>query len=265
MKINGYGIKPISESSKRIYNRAARFLAGIFTLDNRFEFKGLENKFKGRKIIVAPHLGKQKDIATTIITYHDEQLFYVANEKVFSEEGLDYLVNKNLRKWFGFLGPWKENLIIALTPVRYAFVKYISSRIKDVGMIPVNVEGKGNGDYKKLAEQYLLEDRPLVFHQHNSKHTPSKYHPELEGFKMGAPKLAYDMLVKYGLDVPLVPISIKGSKGLFVPFRKIKVNIGKPLYISHYASNPEYTGSKNAVVAMKEDLEQTVARLYDEF
>ncbi|HJX05889.1 MAG TPA: hypothetical protein VJ461_04200 [Candidatus Nanoarchaeia archaeon] len=262
MKINGHEIKPVSEESKKLYNKVARHLAGLFTLDNRFEFKGLENRFKGRKIIVAPHGGIQKDIAATIITYHDEQLFYVANEKIFSEQGLDYLVKKNLRKWFGFLGPWKENFIIALTPMRYAFVKYISSRIKEVGMIPVSIEGKSNGgDYKKLAEQYLLEDRPLVFHQQNREHTPSKYHPELEEFKMGASKLAYDMLTKYRVDVPLVPISIKGSRGLFVPFRKIKVNIGKPLYIS----DPKYTGSKNAVVAMKEDLEQTVAKLYDEF
>jgi len=264
---------PISERGKELYFKSARFLANLFTLENRIEFKGLEHKFKGRKIIVGPHKGKQKDISATIIAHADEQIYFLTNEKIFSPDGFDFLIKKNLRKWFHFLGPGAtENMIIALKPVRYALVKFITSNIRESGMIPVNVDGKaptsngeGNGSdselkYQDLAESYLLHDRPLVFLQHNRKHTQSQYHPELEEFKMGAFKLAYNMLTKYGVDVPVVPMSIKGTRGLFAPLRKIIVNFGEPMYIS----DPKYFqgSSTRSMWNFKEGLEKRVAELY---
>ncbi|MGN1270804.1 MAG: lysophospholipid acyltransferase family protein [Clostridia bacterium] len=70
--------------------------------------------------------------------------------------------------------------------------------------------------------------------------------------KDGAIKLAIKA------NVPIIPVGVQGK---FKPFRKIKVNIGKPIYYSKYK---EEINNKEIMDKLTEDLMKKIVKLRDE-
>ena len=70
--------------------------------------------------------------------------------------------------------------------------------------------------------------------------------------KDGAIKLAIKA------NVPIVPVGVQGN---FKPFRKIKVNIGKPIYYSKYKDE---VNNKEVMDKLTEELMKTIVKLRDE-
>lgn len=264
----------ISEQGKEIYYKQGRFLRGLALVENRFswkDIKNIKNKIEeGPNIIVANHPGAHKDIAV-LTTLYKRQLFFTANKEVLNKKDFDRLIKnyikKRVRKFFGIFGTaFSNNVNVALTLPRYFFVKHVPYWIKETGSIPFNIGGIGNKKARSIAEKYLRNDLPVVYLQYHGKKKRSKYaldNQDIYEFKYGAFKLAYDMWDKYKEKVPVTPISIEGSDGIFRPFKRIKINFGEPGYITDYLDK-ENLDKKKSVAAFKESLEKKVVRLYED-
>ena len=59
-------------------------------------------------------------------------------------------------------------------------------------------------------------------------------------------------------NVPIIPIGIQGN---FKPFRRIKVNIGKPIY---YKEFKDEINNKEVIEDLTEDLMKRIVKLRDE-
>ena len=70
--------------------------------------------------------------------------------------------------------------------------------------------------------------------------------------KDGAIKLAIKA------NVPIIPVGVQGN---FKPFRKVKVNIGKPIYYSKYKDE---VNNKEVMDKLTEELMKTIVKLRDE-
>ena len=70
--------------------------------------------------------------------------------------------------------------------------------------------------------------------------------------KDGAIKLAIKA------NVPIVPVGVQGD---FRPFRKIKINIGKPIYYSKYK---EEINNREVLEQLTENLMKNIVKLRDE-
>jgi 1-acyl-sn-glycerol-3-phosphate acyltransferase len=278
----------LENREKKLYVREARFISSQVIGKNRIEWIGLENRItNGPNIIVGNHPGFQEDIASIICSYPERILKFTANKEIFNkdelntliQETVEYSAKKTARKLLGKkhyetadligqIGTDFFNFISA--PLRNLVAKYISSGIQAVGAIPVNVLGTNNTDWLGVAESYLLKGDAVVFLQYNKdkkdkntkerKHILSKYAPSdvkaIDEFKYGAFKLAYNMFEKYGMDVPVTPLSLKGTAFFSLPFSKIRIHFGEPQYASKYALD------ENPVSALKESLERKVVDLY---
>jgi hypothetical protein len=276
------------EREKRIYDKEARFLSGQVIGKNRVRWEGLENKIlEGPNIIVGNHPGYQEDIATLIALHPERMLRFTANKELLSKKDTNELIKRTVvsssRKYFrkmlgkrfsepddvaGNIFAKFFNFISA--PIRSQWSKYLSSRISAVRAIPVNISGTNHTNYIEIAADYLAKGEAVVFLQYNKdkkdpgkkvrNHILSKYAPEgvteIDEFRYGAFNLALHMKKEYDMDVPVTPVSIKGTKFFSCPFSKIKVVFGQPQYIAPYMSEP------HPELSFKNNVEKTVVDMY---
>jgi 1-acyl-sn-glycerol-3-phosphate acyltransferase len=229
-------IKPFTDEANRFYQKVGRFYAKVFLLFNKRDCLGLENKIlDGPNIIVTNHpaavkemIGPVKDVAIIFSVYDrhpkPRQLSFLANNEVFSKKEFEGTISVHLHPIFR----------IILKPLIKLFVIYAIPRIKAFGAIPVyNSELNGRRETREMIKECLREGRAVVFLQSNVKQQ-SEIHPYLQRFRKGAAFIAYELYRKYRLNVPVTPISIYGTEGFIRPFKKIRVNIGKSMFIKSF-------------------------------
>ncbi len=245
MSLFSFDIKPFTVEANRFYQRTGRFFAKIFLLFNKNNFKGLENKIPdGPNIIVTNHpaavkemIGPVKDVAIIFSVYDTQpnprQLSFLASYEVFSKKEFVRTINIHLHPIFRIL----------LKPLILLFVTYAIPRIKALGAIPVlSSEFGGKRETLERIKECLLDGRAVVFLQSNVLHQ-SEIHPYLQKFRNGAAFVAYEFHRKHGINVPVTPISIYGTEGLIRPFKKIRVNIGKSMFIKSFLKAKSPVGS----------------------
>jgi 1-acyl-sn-glycerol-3-phosphate acyltransferase len=252
--------KPYTEEAKRLYRKVGRFFAKVFLLLNKKDFKGLENKIpNGPNIIVTNHpaalkemIGPVKDVAIIFSVYDTQpsprQLSFLATHEVFSKKEFVGTINLHLHPILRFL----------LWPLIQLFVTYAIPRIKAFGTIPVySSEFGGRRETLEKIKECLFEGRAVVFLQANVKR-PSEVHPYLKKFQKGAAFMAYELYRKYRMNIPVTPVSIYGTEGLIKPFKKIRVNIGKSMFIESFLR------AKSPVRSFTNALEERVKDLLEE-
>jgi 1-acyl-sn-glycerol-3-phosphate acyltransferase len=243
-----------------LYKRVGRFFARVFLIFNKRDFKGLENKIPaGPNIIVTNHpaalkemIGPVKDVAIIFSVYdthpYPRQLSFLASYEIFSKEEFVGTICLHLHPVFRIL----------LNPLIRLFVTYAIPRIRAFGAIPVFKSKFGGGrETSERIKKYLLEGRAVVFLQSNIKQQ-SEIHPYLEKFRKGAAFTAYELYRKYRINVPVTPISIYGTEGFIRPFKKIRVNIGKSMFIKSFLK------TKSPVRSFTNALEEKVRDLLEE-
>jgi len=273
MQQNKTGIIPHGSGfpdNKRIrYNRAKRILKPLFIpFDYYVRYFGLKNIIKnGPNLIVANHPGMGRGIAAVITAYR-RQLHFLTAHYLFDE---NLLLNTHIKT---ALGPVFFKL---LYPVALRFSHYLPKILKEQEMIPINKHYDGN--LVKFARQlrqsidqvkgYLLQGRAVVIFQitYNIMKSigqkrivdkePSKFHPYIPRFNPTFGKIAYELYTDHGLLVPVTPIGIHGAEGLN-PFKKMVINIGKPLTISESLQNHD---GRSPITSFTTDLERRVAGL----
>ncbi|MEE9500824.1 MAG: hypothetical protein V3V48_02015 [Candidatus Aminicenantaceae bacterium] len=255
-----FNIEPFTVEADLFCQRIGRFIAKVFLLFNTKEFKGLENKIpNGANIIVTNHpaavkemIGPVKDVAIIFSVYDTQpnrrQLSFLASYEIFSKKEFEGTISKHLHPIFRIL----------LKPVIQLFVTYAIPRIKALGAIPVySSEFGGKRETRERIKECLLEGRAVVFLQANVLHQ-SEIHPYLRRFRKGAAFIAYELYRKYKMNIPVTPISIYGTEGFVRPFKKIRVNIGKSMFIKSFLK------AKSPVRSFTDALEDRVKDLLEE-
>ena len=248
-----------------LYRKISERLNKIVSYFNTIEGYGLENidLIRDKPAIIAPnHVGSSKDVIPLARLFLEKeiQLFYGARSEMFDKEAFYTMVRKHLKKHLREFSSLVRNSHIR------RFAAFTESTLPKIGTIPLDVNGGSNREALRIMEQYLGEyKRKLVLFQIKKK---SKNDSEEEseknvktyffhGAKPGAAVLASRVYNNYGIDIPVVPVGIYGSRGL-IPLdymmtrlarKPIQIKIGAPIYITSFLDQ------ENPVGAMTQALE----------
>jgi hypothetical protein len=256
------------KSTQRTYNRAKNIVT-FFSVPFKglIEYSGLENIIEeGPNLIIANHPGVGKDIGSLLHAY-DRQLCFTASDFLFEKETI-------LSKAKEYLGEKKYS---RLEPLANYLAGFLSRKMNEFDMIPIPWEYNGNSKEtaKSLrksmdkAKDYLRQGKAAVFFQiahslltengteENKIKAQSKYHNYLFKFNNTVLKIANE-LRKEGIIVPIAPIAFFGGETLN-PFERIKMSIGKPVYIEDSIYGNTNPGNNSIVPELTNMLEKTVA------
>ncbi len=192
--------------------------------------QGLDNlPSHGPTVIVGNHIGSYKDIAVLFLMA-PRQIHFTANQQIFNRNAFHSLIRIHLKrhmKEFGLL------LDVALRPLKVPFVNFIADNIAAVGSIPVDLL-KGRSHALLKCAKFLQDGRAVVLLQGRGRINPRDSHPYMSPFRRGPAILCFNVYRTEGMEVPLVPVAMYGTHLPWVTPGTIKVQVGKPLYISQY-------------------------------
>ena len=207
---------------------------------------------EGPNIIVGNHIGSFKDVAV-LLKVVPRPIFFTANRMIFNKEEFNFLIHKHLRrhlKDFAFL------VETMLKPLKYLFVRFVSTNIARVGSIPVDLYS-GKRETIEICQDYLRKGRAIIALQGRGRVHPRATHPYVSSFRRGLSIMAYN-LYQEGISVAVTPLAFYGTQRPFLIPGSIKVNVGEPMYIGDYLGG-EFTES---VERFRKAVELRVKKLF---
>ncbi len=232
--------------------RGINFLSDFSLLFKKIEIRGAENfVLDGPNIIVGNHIGSYKDVGL-LLRIVPRRIFFTANKKIFDRDGMSELVLRHLKRHLKDFG---VVLHLMLNPFYALCVEYISSNIARIGTIPVDIDGHKTPSIIRCQE-YLKEGRAVITLQGRGRVYPRDPDPYVKEFRRGVSLMALN-LQKEGLDVPITPISIFGTHYPWAVPARMKVNVGRPVYIRDYMKD----GDEATIDAFRTGLHKTVEDL----
>jgi len=184
---------------------------------------------EGPNIIVGNHCGAFKDVAV-LLKIAPRPVFFTANKEIFTKEEFNRLILKHLRrhlKDFGLVA----NAI--LKPLKYYFVRYVSTNIAKIGTIPVDFR-TSKREALRLSQEYLKKGRAVIALQGRGRVQPQDPHPYVSPFKRGASIMAYNLYRDDNISVPVTPLALYGTQTPFLIPARIIISVGEPMYITDY-------------------------------
>jgi 1-acyl-sn-glycerol-3-phosphate acyltransferase len=243
------------EEFKRIEPVVRRWVEFLL-LGKKIEVLRPENFIReGPNIIVGNHCGAARDIAV-ILRIVPRFVFFTANQDIFTREKLDQLIHKHLKRHLKDFGPV---LYSPIKPLRYMFIRFISTNINKVGTIPVDFQSKTR-EARKLGQEYLKKGRAIVALQGRGRVQPKDPHPYVSSFRPGTSIMAYRLYRDHNISVPVTPLVLYGTQTPWLIPAKIQVNVGEPMYISTYLGK----GFDDSVENFRSALEARVKGLFRE-
>jgi 1-acyl-sn-glycerol-3-phosphate acyltransferase len=241
------------EEYKRVESIVHRWVA-ISLLGKRIEVKRAENFVRqGPNIIVGNHCGAFKDIAV-ILRIVPRYVYFTANKDIFSREEFDRLISKHLKRHLKDFGPVVNSI---LRPVKYWFVRFISTNIGKVGTIPVDLLASKR-EALEVSQEYLKKGRAIIALQGRGRVQPEDPHPYVSPFKKGTSVLAYNLWHENNISVPVTPLAMYGTQSPWLVPAKIGVSVGEPMYIRDYLGR----GAEESIGNFKDALEKRVQALF---
>lgn len=230
-----------------------RRLRKISLLGKKIILEGEENLIKkGPNLIVGNHIGSYKDIAVLFETM-PRPIFFTANRMIFHKKELNFLIKKHLRRHLKDLGVFFYRLF---TPLRMYFVEFISTNISGVGTIPVDLEGSKRQAMIKCQE-YVENGKAVVLLHGTGRIIKSNPNPYVSEFRKGASIISYNLFKEKGLSVPVTPLAMFGTHLPFLIPMKIKVSVGKPMFIKDYMND----NFDESVIRFRNAMEKRVRKL----
>jgi len=243
------------EELRRLEPTLRRWLA-IAMLGKRIEVRGEENFVReGPNIIIGNHCGAFKDVGT-LYRIRPRMVYFTANKNIFNRGDFDRLIRKHLRRHLKEFGVMVNS---TLRPIKYLFIRFISSNIARVGTIPVDLESSKR-EAMKLCVDYLLKGRAIVTLQGRGRVVPGAPHPYVTPFRRGASILAYILYDEHGISVPITPLAMFGTQKPWGIPTRIRVRVGEPMSIQPYMSSD----FDRSVGEFKDALESRVKSLFYE-
>jgi 1-acyl-sn-glycerol-3-phosphate acyltransferase len=191
---------------------------------------GTENFIKqGPTIIVGNHIGTFKD-AAIIYRIVPRSFIFTANKMILDKDELDFLIRKHLKRHFKEVGLLINTLI---KPLKVPFINFVTSTAKKIGAIPVDLYSSKRDAILKCQEG-VKEGRALITLHGRGRVMKDDPNPYVSPIRRGAAIISYNLYKSEGLKIPITPVVIFGTHlPLFFP-TKIRVKVGKPLYVTDY-------------------------------
>jgi hypothetical protein len=181
-------------------------------------------------------------------------IYFTANQRLFTREGLEALALKHLKRHLSDFGPMLNSMV---RPLKTRLIDFVSGNITRVGTIPVALEG-GKREAMRLCEDYLRKGRAIITLQGRGRVHYDAPHPYVSRFKKGPAILSYVLYKEDGVIVPVTPLAMFGTHWPWVTPGTIRVNVGVPMNIlPHLSDDPDAS-----IDAFRQALEEQVKRLF---
>jgi hypothetical protein len=208
---------------------------------------------RGPNIMIGNHIGSYKDVATLFLTAV-RPLFFNANAQIFTRAEFASLVRKHLKRHLGRAGLMLDFL---LNPYKFLVVDFIASNIARIGTIPVYLLS-GKREAVERCEDYMRRGRAVVSLQGRGRVDPQAPNPYIWPFGRGTAFVAYEMLEREGMHVPVTPLALFGTQiPWLIPFT-IRISVGAPMFIRDFLGG----GRDASVLRFKAALEDRVLSLF---
>ncbi len=241
------------EDELKRFESIIKKLSDFFLLGKKIVIKGRENFIKkGPNIIIGNHIGTVKDVAT-LLKIVPRPIFFTANRMIFEKKEFSNLIRRHLHRNLKNLGDFVDFI---LAPIKSLFVSIISSNISKVGTIPVDMDNGKRLAFDKCRD-YLRKGRAIIALQGRGHVIKKSSNPYVANFKRGTSILSYNLHIEEGIDVPVTPVAMLGTHIPFMVPGKIKVNVGRPMYVADYLGG----GFMKSVECFRDALEQKVTAL----
>ncbi|MGD8538091.1 MAG: lysophospholipid acyltransferase family protein [Candidatus Aminicenantes bacterium] len=240
------------EKLRPIFDKWSKF--GLFI--NTIDIKGLENFVKkGPVIIIGNHIGTLKD-ALTIYTIIPRPFVFTSNKMLFDKNELNFLIRKHLKRHLKGFGIF---LNAVLKPIKIPAINFATRTVRRVGAIPVDLYSSKRDAIMKCQET-VKSGKALILLQGRGRVMKSNPNPYVSPVRKGAAIISYNLYTKEGISVPITPMALFGThRPFFIP-GKIKVRVGKPMYISEYMGG----GFEETVERFRSAIERTINTLFFE-
>ncbi|MDD8021224.1 MAG: lysophospholipid acyltransferase family protein [Acidobacteriota bacterium] len=242
------------EEELQSFGKIIQGLSSLALVSKKLIVNGHENfVLHGPNIIVGNHVGSYKDVAILFKTI-PRPIFFTANKMIFNREEFSFLVKKHLNRSMKEMG---SLLHFLLGPFFSMVVRYISTNIAKIGTIPVNLYS-GRAEAVKKCQAFLRQGRAIIALQGHGHFNNNDRNPYVPRFRHGAAVMAYNLYKESGLDVPVTPMAIFGTHIPFGVPARIRVSVGRPMFVSQYLSDK---GSET-VDNLRRAMEQKVNQLF---
>ena len=205
-------------------------LSNFALLGKKIEIRVEENFIRdGPNIITGNHIGSFKDVAV-LFKIVPRPIFFTANKMIFNKEEFNFLVRKHLHRHMKKFGLF---LNVLLTPIKSLFVQYVSSNIAKIGTIPVDIYGRKAEAIDQCVE-FLKRGRSIIALQGRGRVDDKDPNPYVKRFRRGASIMAFQLYEREKISVPVTPLALYGTHLPFPIPAKIKIHVGRPMYIKDY-------------------------------
>lgn len=231
-------------------------LCDFFLFGKKIVTHGSKNFVKeGPNIIVGNHIGTFKDVAL-LFKIVSRPIFFTANKMIFTKKDFNFLIRKHFKRHMKDFGLFLD---LILKPVKAPLVNFISTNIAKVGGMPVDLDKKKSLAIKK-CQDYLKEGRIVILLQGRGRVMDGDPNPYVCTFRKGASAISYNLYKKEGISVPVTPLAMFGTHLPFLVPAKIRVNVGKPMYITDYLED----GFAETIARFRTAMEKRVKSLFYE-
>ncbi len=222
-------------------------ICSFFLFGKKLEAHGLSNfPKKGPSLIVGNHAGSFKDIAV-VVKIIPRTFFFTANKSLFTKKDVNFLITTHLNRHLKEFGPVVN---MALKPLSIPLRNFCANNLPKVGTIPVDLLGSKRSAIAK-SQEYLEKGRAVILLQGRGRVHPENPHPYINPFRRGPAVLCYNLYKERGISVPVTTVTMLGTHKPWIEPARIKVHVGKPLYIRDYLAENFETTIQNFREAME--------------
>lgn len=231
-----------------------RRLTDLALFPKKVVVRGEENWIReGPNIIVGNHIGSYKDVGL-LFRVVPRPIFFTANEDIFNYQTFSTLVGRHLNRHLRNFGPLVHMLF---KPFYIYVVNYISSNIRRIGTIPVNLDGS-RMDAVRKCEALLRQGRAVIALQGHGRVQPREPNPYVKVFRRGPSVMAYELYTQEGISVAVTPLSFFGTHLLWGVPARVRVNVGPALYVKDHLGGD----ARETIENFRRAQEETVTRLF---
>ena len=120
-----------------------------------------------------------------------------------------------------------------LKPLKVPFINFVNRTAKRIGAIPVDLYSSKR-DAILTCQEGVKEGRALITLHGRGRVMKDDPNPYVSPIRRGAAIISYNLYKSEGLKIPVTPVIIFGTHlPLFFP-TTIRVNVGKPMYVTDY-------------------------------
>jgi 1-acyl-sn-glycerol-3-phosphate acyltransferase len=205
-------------------------LSSFALLGKKMVAEGTENFIKqGPTIIVGNHIGTFKD-AAVIYRIIPRSFIFTANKMILDQGELDFLIRKHLRRHFKEFGLLINALI---KPLKVPFINFVTKTAKKIGAVPVDLY-TSRRDAILTCQEGVRAGKALITLHGRGRVMKDDPNPYVSPIRKGAAIISYNLYRSEGLEIPVTPLVMFGTHlPLFFP-TTIRVNVGKPMYVTDY-------------------------------